>query len=249
MTRIGRLAWITGASSGIGAALAAELARAGLRVAASARRAAELQALAVSEPGIVPFPLDVTDLHSMRETYARIEAGMGPIDVAILNAGMGRRMGVRDFDPQLAADMMAVNYLGVVNGLGTVMGPMVARRSGRIAIVSSLAAYRGFPRAAGYSASKAAVDNLVESLRPELEAAGVTLSLVSPGYVATEMTARASRPLPFLMSSEEAARRIVRGLEAGRRGIVFPWQTAALCSAARLMPDRMFFWLMRRARS
>jgi short-subunit dehydrogenase len=145
--------------------------------------------------------------------------------------------------------MMTVNYQGVINGLAAIMGPMTTRQRGQIALVSSLAGYRGFPRAAGYSASKAAVISLAESLRPELEAAGVRLSLVNPGYVATPMTANATRALPFLMSSEEAARRIVRGLEAGRRTIAFPWQMSTACSLMRALPDPFFFWLMRRAGS
>lgn len=249
MLRDRRIAWITGASSGIGAALAIELARRGVLVAASARRQGELEALAARQPGITPFPLDVTDEAQCCAVRLEIEHCLGEIDLAVLNAGVGQRMGVDDFDPKLAAQMMAVNYQGVVNGLAVVMGPMTRRRCGQIAIVASLAGYRGFPRAAGYSASKAALINLAQSLRPELEAAGVGLSLVNPGYIATPMTANATRPLPYLMSSEDAAQRIVRGLDAGCREIAFPWQMAAACRLMRAMPDRAFFWLMRRAAS
>lgn len=247
MLRDWRVAWITGASSGIGEALAIELARRGVEVAASARRKDELEALAARQPGITPFPLDVTDEAQCRAVAQEIGQRLGDIDLAVLNAGVGRRMGVADFDPALAAHMMTVNYQGVINGLAAVIGPMTTRQRGQIALVSSLAGYRGFPRAAGYSASKAAVISLAESLRPELEAAGVGLSVINPGYVSTPMTANATRPLPYLMSSEDAARRIVRGLEASRRTIAFPWQMSAACNVMRALPDRLFFWLMRRA--
>ena len=167
-----RVAWITGASSGIGEALAVELAHRGVAVAASARRQAELAALAARAPGITPFPLDVTDPDACAGVHDEIVRRLGGIDLAVLNAGIGQRMGVADFDARRAARMMAVNYQGVVNCLAAVMAPMVERRHGQIALVSSLAGYRGFPRAAGYSASKAAVISLAESLRMELEAAG-----------------------------------------------------------------------------
>jgi short-subunit dehydrogenase len=249
MTTPWKVAWITGASSGIGSALAIELAHRGVRIAASARREDELARLATEHPAITAFPLDVTDQAQCRAVHDDIRRQLGDIDLAVLNAGVGKRMGVADFDPALAAWMMAVNYQGVVNGLAALMPAMTSRKHGQLALVSSLAGYRGFPRAAGYSASKAAVISLAESLRPELEAAGVGLSVVNPGYVSTPMTANATHPLPYLMSSEEAARRIVRGLEASRRTIAFPWQMSAACNVMRALPDRLFFWLMRRAGS
>ena len=141
---------------------------------------------------------------------------MGAIDLAVFNAGIGRRMGLADFDAAEAGRTMAVNYQGLVNGVEAVLPAMLARRSGHIALMASLAGYRGLPRAASYTPSKAAAIALAESLKPEFDGTGVRLALINPGFVATAMTERARHPLPFLIEPDEAARRIVAGLERGQ---------------------------------
>jgi short-subunit dehydrogenase len=241
-----RVAWITGASSGIGRELALLLARRGVRVAATARSADRLAALAGEAAGIEAFPADVTDDGGVASIVARIEERLGPVDLAVLNAGTWEPVSATALDPAVFARAIDVNYLGVVRCLGAVLPAMQRRRAGRIAIVSSVAGYRGLPKAGAYGPSKAALISLAESLRPELERAGVGLSLVNPGFVATPLTAKNDFPMPFMLAPEDAAARILRGLERGRFEIAFPWRLVALLKLARVLPYSLFFALVRR---
>ncbi|BBK33084.1 short-subunit dehydrogenase [Stella humosa] len=238
----GRLAWITGASSGIGAALAHELAAAGWRVAASARRMEGDG----THPAIRAFPLDITDADACAATVARIEAELGPIDLAVLNAGTHDEMPASAFDAARFTRLVEVNLLGTVRSLAPVMAAMVARRRGHIAIVASVAGYSGLPTAAAYGATKAALINMAEALKPELDAAGVRLQLVSPGFVRTPLTDRNTFPMPFLMPVDRAARRLRQGLESSRFEIVFPRRLAWLLKLMRILPYRLYFPLVRR---
>lgn len=246
MTRA-RVAWITGASSGIGRALALALAREGWRVAVSARRTTLLAELErAGAPGdIRSYPADVTEGKAMEQTADRIEHELGPIQLAILNAGIGRSK-AGEVDPDNYRLHMRVNYLGVVNGIAAVLPFMRARREGRIVLVSSLAGYRGLPGMAPYAASKAALNNLAESLECEISRDGIHMSLVTPGFVATEMTQHADRPLPFLISVDRAAAAILRGVKRGRFRIAFPWQMLVLSRFQRMIPDRIYFKLLAR---
>ena len=239
-----RTAWVTGASSGIGRALAIELSRRGVRVAASARRADELSALAAAQPGVTAFPLDVTDLAATKRTADEITARLGVIDLAIFNAGVGRTMGAHDYSAELAAKMMAVNYQGLANGIEAVLPAMLARRAGHIALMASIAGYRGLPNAAAYSPSKAAAISLAETLEPELDAAGINISVINPGFVATPMTDNAKHPLPYLISADETARRIVAGLDAKHFEVAFPWTMKTLAKLGRMLPYPAYFWFM-----
>ncbi len=239
-------AWVTGASSGIGRALVLELARRGVRVAASARRLPELEALAALDARITPFPIDVTDLSSVTATAAEIVTRLGPIDLAVFNAGIGMKMGGRDFDAALAARTMAVNYMGLVNGIAAVQEQMIQRGRGQIALMSSIAGYRGLPGEAAYCPTKAAAISLAEALEPELDAAGVSISVINPGYVDTPMIASAGRRLPFVITPEDAALRIIAGLDRDKFEIAFPWQMVALGKLARILPYRAYLWVMAR---
>ena len=185
-TQSWRIAWITGASSGIGRDLALQLARAGVKVAASARSADALTALAAQHRGIVPFPLDVTDAVAVAAAVKAIEASVGPIDLAILNAGVWLPMAARDFNGQKAADSMAVNYFGITNAIDALMPLMIARRSGHLAFVSSVAGYRGLPKSAAYSPSKAAVISLSQFLAREWAMKGVRVNTLTPGFFPAE---------------------------------------------------------------
>jgi short-subunit dehydrogenase len=240
-----RTAWITGASSGIGEAVAVALARSGVKVAASARSSDRLAQIAGAHPGIAPLPLDVLDLPAMHEAARSIAGTLGPIDLAVFSAGIWEGMSAHNFSAEKAARTMAVNYQGIVNGIEAVLPAMLERGTGHIALVASIAGYRGLPRAAAYGPSKAAVNNLAEALRNDLAARGFTLTVINPGYVRTPMTAGAKFPMPFIVPLETAARRIVRGLEKGKYEIAFPWQLVALMKLARLMPNRLFFWYAR----
>lgn len=239
--------WITGASSGIGAELALQLARSGVTVAVSARSADKLATLAVREPRIKPYPVDVTDRAAMAETAARIAAELPPIDLAVLNAGIGSFASPSRFSAEKAAAMMAVNYLGAANALEPLIPMMIARGRGHLAFVASVAGYRGMSKAAAYGASKAAVINLAESLAIDLGGRGVTVSVVNPGFVDTPMTEGNPFPMPFLMPVDEAAGRIIRGLASKRFEVAFPWPLVAMLKLGRLIPTRLYLWFSRLA--
>ncbi len=246
MTTPWKVAWITGASTGIGRALALDLARRGVRVAASARNASALATLEQIHPGITAFPLDVMDLAAAGQTAADIEARLGTIDLAILNAGAGCFMPARQFDAAVVRSVMDINYMGVVHGLHTLLPRMIGRGSGHIAIMASTAGYRGVPRAGGYAPAKAALISLAEALYPDVERFGVKISVINPGFVDTPMTQGSGFKMPFMITAEDASCCIIAGLRKGRFEIAFPWQMVWLLKLARTMPYWMYFFLIRR---
>ena len=245
MTARWKTAWITGASTGIGREVALLLAAQGVRVAVSARGAEKLGELAKLSPLLLPVPVDVTNPQNVREAYARIRAELGPIDLAILNAGVWDPMGGDDYGAARAAQTMAVNYTGIANALEPLLQEMIARRGGHVALVASVAGYRGLPKAAAYAPSKAAVISLAEVLRLDLARHNVQVSLINPGFVETPMTAVNTFPMPFMIMAPDAARRIVRGLERGKFEIVFPWQLAGILKLMRALPYALYFGLVR----
>lgn len=243
-------AWITGASSGLGRGLALRLAREGWDVAVSARRAPALQAVAAEAADFAgtvhPYPLDVTDAEAVHAAVARIEADLKPIALAVLNAGTHRPISASEFDAGAVEKLLDLNVMGQVHALEALLPRMLQAGAGRIAVVASLAGYRGLPTAAGYGASKAAAINLCESLRPELAGTGVTLQVVNPGFVRTPLTDRNAFWMPMLMDLDDAVAAFRRGLESERFEIVFPWRFAMLVKLYRIMP----YWLaMRLARA
>jgi short-subunit dehydrogenase len=240
-----RVVWITGASSGIGREVALQLARAGVKVAASARSADALAKLAAEQAGITPFPLDVSDAVAAASAVERIEAAMGPIDLAILNAGVWHPMGAKNFDGAKVADSIAVNYLGIANAVAALMPRMIARRAGHLAFVASVAGYRGLVNAVAYSPSKAAVISFAETLKPDLANYGVDVSLINPGFVETPMTSVNKFPMPFMIKPEDAAARMIAGLKARKFEIAFPWQLVTILKIARILPYPVFFWYAR----
>jgi NAD(P)-dependent dehydrogenase (short-subunit alcohol dehydrogenase family) len=239
--------WITGASSGIGRALALHLARAGDSVAVSARRREELESLAAEAPGrIAAFPVDVADEAAMKETARAIEAAIGPLDLAVFNAGTHAPVAVESFAPAPFRKLMEINYMGAVNGIAAVLPNFLARGAGHVAVVSSVAGYRGLPQAAAYGPSKAALINLCESLKPDLDRHGIKISLVNPGFVRTPLTDRNEFPMPFLIEADDAARRIAAGLEAGKFEITFPRRFTFMLKLARMLPYALYFRLVSR---
>lgn len=243
MLEAGSRVWITGASTGIGRELALQLAARGLHVAASSRSADKLEELARGSDRIRAYPLDVTDREAVRETVRRISADLGRIDLAILNAGVWHPMKASEFDVTRVLDSINVNYIGIVNALEPLIPDMVTARKGHIALVGSVAGYRGLPMAAAYAPSKAAVINLAEVLRLELARRGITVSLINPGFVETPMTAVNTFPMPFILKPDDAARRIIRGLERGKFEIAFPWQLVVMLKLMRVLPYKLFFRL------
>ena len=240
--------WITGASSGLGEALARRFGEAGRTVAVSARDAERLASLAAGSPAgrIVPFPLDVTDRGAAAETVAAVERRLGPIGLAVLNAGTHIPMSADTYSADTARRLMEVNYFGAVYALEALLPRMRARRAGTIAVVASVAGYRGLPTAAAYGPSKAALINLCESLKPELDRDGVSLRLVNPGFIATPLTARNRFPMPDLMPVENAVTALVRGLDGDAFEIAFPRRFTRALKLARCLPYRVYFGLVGR---
>lgn len=242
-----RVAWIIGASTGIGAEIARQLAAQGVVVAISARRAEALATLAGENANLKPYPLDVTDAGATADVFLTITRDLGSVDLVIAAAGTYAPVSLDDFTPAPFRTMYETNYLGVVNVLAAVLPDLRQRRAGYVAWIASVAGYRGLPKAAAYGPTKAALINLAESLRPELEADGVTVSVINPGFVRTPLTAQNDFPMPFLMEPEEAARRSIAGLATGRFEIAYPSRFVAILKLARLLPYRLYFALIRRA--
>lgn len=218
---------ITGASSGIGAALARRLARPGRLLTLLGRDAPRLETVAAGCAGdVAAESVEVRDAPAMARAIERAGA-MAPIDLLIANAG------ISGGDP---ATLMAVNVQGIVNTVEPALAPMRARGAGQIAIMSSLAGFRGLPNAPAYCASKAAVRVYGEGLRGRLAKDGIGVSVVCPGFIRTPLTAANPFPMPFLMEPTAAAERIVRGLARNRARIAFPHRLYALVLLTSLLP-------------
>jgi len=237
---------ITGASDGIGAALARRYGAAGATLGLIARRGDALERL--SAQLAVPcerYAVDVRDRPALAGAARHFLTRHGCPDIVIANAGVS--VGTLTEFPEDAGtfqEVMDINVLGLVNTFQPFIGPMRAAASGALVGIASVAGCRGLPGSAAYSASKAAAIAYLESLRVELRSSGVRAITICPGYVATPMTARNPYPMPFLMSADEAAARIARLVARGSTFAVIPWQMALVARALRVMPnwlyDRLF---------
>jgi NAD(P)-dependent dehydrogenase (short-subunit alcohol dehydrogenase family) len=232
----GKVAWVVGGSSGIGAAVARELVRRGAAVAISARREEQLHDVAGGD--MLVLPADVTDAASVAAAAARVRQELGPIDLAVLSAGYWKQMNPADWDTEVFDQHIRVNLTGMSNSIAAVLPGMLLRRSGTIVGIASVAGYRGLAGAEAYGATKAAQINLLESLRVHLAGAGVQVTTVCPGFVRTDLTAGNRFPMPFIIEADQAARSICDGLERERAEVVFPARMALLMKAARLVPAR-----------
>ncbi len=244
------IAWVTGASSGIGRAAALELARRGWRVALTARRVAELDALAAEivalggSAGV--YPGDVTDRAAMAALAARIEVEHGAIALALLNAGGNFPSPRGEFVGENFRRTVALNADGVLNCLEPLLPRMSARRAGQVAVVASVAGYGGLPTAASYCMAKAGVVAMCEALKFDLDRVGVTIQVVCPGYVRTPLTDAQRQPTPFRIEADDAARRICDGLARGGFEIAFPWPMVWIIKVLQALPYPLFFRLMAR---
>jgi short-subunit dehydrogenase len=230
----GKVVWVVGASSGIGAATASELEARGATVAISARREQELERVSCGRMLVVP--VDVTNAAAVAAAANRVREVHGRIDVAVLAAGWWQQMDARAWDTEVFDRHVQVNLVGTSNAIAAVLPEMLERGSGVIAGIASVAGYRGLAGAEAYGATKAAQINLLEALRVQVRRSGVRVTTVCPGFVRTELTAGNAFPMPFLIDADEAARVICDGLERGRTEIVVPLPMALLMKAARLVP-------------
>ena len=237
------LAWVTGASSGLGRALALKLAAEGWEVLASARRAEELETLAAQAPGgrVRALPLDSLDRASVLAAFEGRR-----IDLAVLNAGTHAPVLARDFDAEAARRLIDVNLVGTLNCLEAVLPAMVKRSAGKIALVASLAGYVGLPTSSAYGATKAGLINMAEALKAECDGLGVAIQVVNPGFVKTPLTDRNPFEMPFLMSLDEATEAFYRGLMSDRFEVVFPRRLGWVLGLLRRLPYPLLFWITRR---
>jgi short-subunit dehydrogenase len=242
-----QVAVITGASSGIGLALAKTLGQAGCHVGLIARRRDKLESLAGeirASGGKAAFaPADVGDRTQVITAVQEIRGQLGPIDLLIANAGVGIPTLLQPMNVSDVEKTFRVNVLGAVYAIEAVLAEMLERRRGHLVGISSLGAYKGLPGESAYCASKAALNTYLEGLRVQLRDRGIRVTTVCPGFVKTPMTAMNKFPMPGLLTADEAARRIIRAIRTGRKVYNFPWQTTLLTKLTRWMPD----WLLARA--
>jgi short-subunit dehydrogenase len=243
-----QVAVITGASSGIGWALARELAGQGCRVGLIARRKEQLDRQAgeiVQAGGTAETACaDVSDRAQTEAAVEHLRSRLGPVDLLVANAGVGAPTLLDPVNVGDVEKMFRVNMLGVVYSIAAVLPEMLRRGRGHLAAVSSQAAYRALPGESAYCASKAAVNAYMEGLRIQLRGRGIAVTTICPGFVQTPMTEVNKFHMPWLMTAEKAARKIARALRRRRKVYNFPWQMTVLTKASRLAPDWMVAWLM-----
>jgi short-subunit dehydrogenase len=251
MSFANQVAWVTGASSGIGWALAKELASQGCKVGVSARREEPLRRLVdeIEQAGgsAVLAVADVGVRDSVQAAGEWIAEQLGPVDLLIANAGVGVPTTVDPMNVDVIEETFQVNVLGVVYAIEAVLPGMLARGRGHLAAVSSLAAYKGMPAESAYTASKAAVNTFMEGLRIQLRYRGVAVTTICPGFVRTPMTAEHEFKMPWLLEPEDAARRIVRALRRKKKVYNFPLGTTLLMKLACWLPDWLIYRVFRRA--
>ena len=239
--------WITGASSGIGKSLALKFANEGWQVAASARRENLLNQLSESNQNISPFPLDVTSRENCEEIFEKIKNKFESIDTCFFSTGTWDPKKEKEIDIDKMKKVMEVNFFGTLNCIKAVEMYFKEKKNGNISIVSSIAGYRGLPNSTGYGASKAALNNLAESLYFDFGRYNVRVSLISPGFIKTPMTDKNQFKMPFLKTPEFAAEKIYNGLINGSSfEIDFPKELTLILKFLKILPDSVYFKLIRK---
>ncbi len=241
----GRRIWLIGASSGIGRATASLLHQRGARVIVSARQASALDDFVASHPGSVALALDITDRAALQLAADQLLAD-GTLDLVCYLAGHYRPMRAMDIDLDDALRHQQVNLTGVWHLLAALLPALLAQGHGHVSLVSSVAGFRGLPRSLAYGPTKAALINLAESLYLDLRPLGLGVSVITPGFVATPLTAGNDFPMPALLTPEQAAAEILRGWERGEFMIHFPKRFSRFMRLLRLLPCRAYFALVRR---
>jgi short-subunit dehydrogenase len=242
MANISSVALVTGASSGIGWELSRQLAQQGWQVALVARRKERLEELArqIADAGgqCLVVPADVGQREQAEHAYHYVRDQLGPPDLVIANAGVGRPTLV---EPEVNLDdveeMIRTNLLGVIYTLSAAIPDMLSRRRGHLVAISSLAGYRGLPGESAYCASKAAVNVYLDGLRIHLRGTGVRVTTVCPGFIKTPMTEHNTFYMPGLLDAPEAARRILRAIQRGKKVYNFPWHVHLMVKLSRWVPD------------
>ena len=239
--------WITGASSGIGKALALKFANEGWQVAASARRTNLLEELNKNNQNIHSFPLDVVNLENSKKIFEKIIEKLGEINLCIFSSGTYDPKTEREINVEQIQKVFNVNFFGTLNCIKSVEDYFKKKRSGHIAVVSSLVGYRGLPNSTGYAPSKAALNNLTESLYFDFKRYDVKVSLITPGFIKTPLTDKNTFKMPFLKSSEFAAEKIYNGLiKKNSFEISFPIQIKIIMKILKILPNKIYLYLIKK---
>jgi short-subunit dehydrogenase len=242
-----RRVWIIGASTGIGKALAEALLAKGTHVAVSARRAETLQEAFGAQANALCLPLDIADNASMRAALDSIHHSWGGLDLGIIMAGTYRAMRAWDLNDEAIRDMMQTNVYGAMNASALLGQYFLKQETGHVSIVSSVAGYRGLPKALVYGPSKAAMINFAETLYLDLSEKGIGVSVVNPGFVKTPLTAQNDFKMPHLIEPEEAAAEMIKGYEAGDFEIHFPRAFTRQLKFMRMLPYSLYFKLIKKS--
>ena len=240
-----KVIWITGASSGIGKALAIKFAKEGWKVAISARRENLLNEIAKIHSNIFSYPLDVTDSEKCKLVFNNIKEKFKSIDISFFSTGIHDPKSEKSLDLDKVRQIMEVNFFGTVNSINAVYKYYKERKSGQISIVSSVAGYRGLPAGGAYCASKSALTNFAESLNFEMKRKNVRVTLVSPGFIKTPMTDQNDFPMPMIKTPEFAANEIFKGLtEKKSFEIHFPKAFTYFLKFLQILPSSLYFKLV-----
>lgn len=248
-----KVVYLTGASSGIGEALAQALAEKGAVLGLIARREDQLRALVekIEKTGGTArfFACDVRDAEKLFEAAEALRREFGKIDILIANAGIGGNdEPTRKLEPAAVKKVIDINLNGAVNSVAAVLPGMLERGSGQLVAISSLAGFRGLPKSAAYSASKAGMTAFFESVRLDVQSRGISVSIIQPGFIKTPLTAGRANKMPFLMELEDSILNFLEAIEKQKKFSAFPWQLAFIVRLARFFPAGLYDRIAGRAR-
>jgi len=236
--------WITGASSGIGKAVAEKFAKENWRVAISARRTEILDEIAKNE-NIFAYPMNVTDTKKTQETFDKILKDFGNIDLCIFSSGTYERKSEKGINVENIKNVMEVNFLGVVSCVKAIEEYFKSKRNGHLAIVSSPVGYRGLPKSSGYTPSKASLNNFTQGIYFDFKKFNIRVTLISPGFIKTALTDKNEFKMPFLKDTSYAAEKIYNGLVNKKSfEIIFPPQIAFIYKIFQILPNKVYNYLI-----
>ncbi len=246
-----KILWITGASSGIGRACAVEAVNRGYKIAITARRLEKLESLkqelvdkGTSQSSVFVSTADVTSSEQVNKSYIEIAQHFGQIDILLANAGSHTPSSARKFDVEAYKKLFNINFFGALSCIEVVLDEMLKRKSGHIVAVSSVAGYSALPTAACYGASKSALTYFLDSLRFDLKPKGIDVTVVSPGFVKTELTDLNEFDMPFIIESDLAAKYILDGIERRDFEVHFPYRFTLSLKFLRLLPQRLYHFII-----
>ncbi len=248
-----KVIFLTGASSGIGEALALAMAEKGAIVGLLARREELLKEIAAKiemKGGKARyFAADVVNEKEVSESAENLRKEFGRIDIMIANAGIGgNNKETRDLQPEAVKKVIDINLMGAVNSVYAVLPDMLEKGSGQLVAISSLAGFRGLPKSAAYSASKGGMTNYFESVRLDVQHKGIDVSIIQPGFIKTPLTSGRAAKMPFLMELEDAIPLFINAIEKKKKFAAFPWQLATLVRLSRFLPASIYDKIAARAR-